>query len=69
MIKVYEALLRERLELYVEQIENEIFANNSLINKYEKSERSKIKVLEYFKNKLSKIKNDFEITKRVLNSL
>ncbi len=69
MKRVYEASLRERLELYVEQIESEIIANDSLISKYEKSESSKIEVLEYFRDRLSKIKNDFEITRKVLNSL
>jgi hypothetical protein len=69
MVKVYEALLKERIELYVEEIEKEIHENDKLINRYGKSELSKIEVLEYFKKRLLKIKNEFEITRKILNYL
>jgi len=68
-MSIYEAMLRERIELYVEEIEKEIDENNKMIKKYEKMSSSKVEVLEYFKDRLSKIKREFEIAKKVFENL
>ena len=62
------ANLKERLELYIEMLEKEIQENQKMIQNY-KNDKSTSKVLNYFKQRLDKIKNEFEITKKVINEL
>jgi len=68
-MNLYEATIRERIELYVETIETEIAENEKLINRYKNKNDKNIAVLEYFTERLNKLKHDFETTKKVLSSL
>lgn len=64
-----EAILKEKLELYLEMIGNEIEENSKLIIKYENCSTSKPEVLEFFKNKHCAIKKEFAKFQKVLESL
>jgi len=65
----YEASIKERLELYVEEIELEINKNEKLIRMYKSSDKKQIDVLKYFEERLGQLKKDFETTKRILKGL
>jgi len=64
-MKQYKASLQERLELYINQLDNEIAANTDSIKRNSYQD----KVREYFVKKLKKIKNEFEITKKIIAAL
>jgi hypothetical protein len=64
-MKQYKASLQERLELYINQLDNEIAANTDSIKRNSYQD----KVREYFVAKLKKIKNEFEITKKIIAEL
>jgi len=69
MKNIYEAILKERIECYVQQLEIEISENDKLLKRYENSENKTVEILEYFKERLSKIKEDFETAKKLLETL
>ena len=58
MSNIYETALRERVELYIEQLKLEIEQNEKLLNRYSKGEIKQQNVLNYFIEKLNEIKND-----------
>ena len=64
-MNIYESALRERVEMYLEQLEYEISENEKLLKKYNKG-KSQANVLEYFLKKLNSIKRDYQgILKRI----
>ena len=60
-MNTFEAALRERIEMYIDNISDEIVENEKLLEMYKNSESRQEDVLKYFIERLDVIKKEFEI--------
>jgi hypothetical protein len=60
-VNTFEASLRERIEMYIDSISNEIIENEKLLDMYKNSDSRQEDVLKYFIERLDIIKKEFEI--------
>jgi hypothetical protein len=60
-VNTFEAALRERIEMYIDNISEEIIENEKLLDKYKDSEGCQEDVIEYLINRLDVIRKEFQI--------